>query len=249
MHLLKKVYKTSKNILFSPFVLRDYFTFRVKIKSVENKPRFSLFLKDFYPCLGDKTATTSFDTHYVYHTSWAARVLATTKPHEHVDLSSSLYFCGIASAFVPTKFYDYRPAKLNLSNLESRHADLMALPFADNSVKSLSCMHTIEHIGLGRYGEPIDPDADLKAINELIRVLAHGGNLLFVTPIGKPRIQFNAHRVYSYEQILSYFKNLDLKEFSLVPDNTKETGMIYNATKQQADEQIYGCGCFWFIKK
>ena len=110
-------------------------------------------------------------------------------------------------------------------------------------------MHTVEHIGLGRYGEPIDPDGDLKAIKELVRVLAPGGNLIFVTPIGRPRIQFNAHRIYSYEQILQYFGELKLKEFSLIPDNAREICMIYNANKDQADAQVYGCGCFWFVKK
>ena len=230
----------------SPFVLNDYFDFRAKIKSTEN--RFDILWRDFYPQIKDKTVTTGFDTHYIYHTSWAARVVAQVKPHEHVDISSSLYFCGIVSAFVPTKFYDYRPAKLNLPNLSSGHADLLALPFENNSIKSLSCMHTIEHVGLGRYGEPIDPNADLKAISELIRVLAPGGTLIFVTPVGKPRIQFNAHRIYSYEQIMDYFKDLKLKEFSLIPDNARETGMIYNATEEQADKQKYGCGCFWFTK-
>lgn len=196
----------------------------------------------------DKTTTTSFDTHYVYHTSWAAHIIAKTEPQEHIDISSSLYFCSIVSAFVPIRFYDYRPAKLNIPNLSAGHADLLALPFANDSVDSLSCMHTIEHMGLGRYGDPVDPDADLKAIDELIRVLSPKGNLLLAVPIGKSKIQFNAHRIYSYAQIREYFKNLTLKEFSLIPDNARETGMMYNANKEQADEQIYGCGCFWFVK-
>lgn len=240
----KKTCRTAINISLSPFILKDYFIFRSK-----NTSRFSLRVRDLYPQIRDKTITTNFDTHYVYHTSWAARIVAQTKPSEHIDISSILYFCGIVSAFVPVRFYDYRPAKLNLTNLNSKHADLLKLPFANNSISSLSCMHTIEHIGLGRYGEPIDPDADLKAVNELIRVLAPGGTLIFVTPVGKPRIQFNAHRIYAYDQICEYFKDLNLKEFSLIPDNALEIGMINNATKEQADSQKYGCGCFWFIKK
>ena len=150
------------------------------------------------------------------------------------------------SAFIPVKFYDYRPATIKLDNLTSKKADLNRLPFKDNSVASLSCMHTVEHIGLGRYGDPIDPNADLKAISELKRVLAIGGNLLFVVPIGRPKIQFNAHRIYSYAQIIDYFKQLQLIEFSLIPDNARETGIMVNATQKQANEQNYGCGCFWF---
>ena len=76
-----------------------------------------------------------------------------------------------------------------------------------------------------------------------------GGNLFFVVPVGKPRIQFNAHRIYSYDQIISYFPHLTLKEFSLIPDNALEIGMICNSSKEEADKQKYGCGCFWFMKK
>ena len=109
-------------------------------------------------------------------------------------------------------------------------------------------MHVVEHVGLGRYGDPIDPEGDLKAIAELIRVLAKGGNLLFVVPIGKPKLMFNAHRIYSYSQIVSYFEELELVEFSLIPDSIETGGFIHNATQEMADSQIYGCGCFWFRK-
>lgn len=200
------------------------------------------------PRLGDNTSGTEFDRHYVYHPAWAVRILAETRPAEHVDISSSLYFCSMLSAFIPTHFYDYRPADLWLDNLVADHADILALPFKDESLASLSCMHVVEHIGLGRYGDPLDPLGDLKAIAELKRVLAPGGNLLFVVPVGRPRIMFNAHRIYSYTQILSYFGDLKLMEFSLVPDNVADGGLIRNAMSDMADAQNYGCGCFFFRK-
>ena len=112
----------------------------------------ALRLRDQLPHLDDRTNTTGFDRHYIYHTAWSARVLAQTKPSEHVDIASSLYFVTTASAFVPIRFYDYRPADLDISNVSSDRADLLALPFADNSIESLSCMHVVEHVGLGRYG-------------------------------------------------------------------------------------------------
>lgn len=210
--------------------------------------RFSVYRKDFHLCLSDKTETTPFDPHYIYHPAWAARIVALTKPEKHIDIASSLHFSTLVSAFVPVEFYDYRPAKLTLEGLSSEHGDLMALPFATGSVASLSCMHTIEHIGLGRYGDPIDPDGDIKAINELKRVLAKDGNFLFVVPVGKPKIEFNAHRIYSYEQVMECFKDLTLKEFSLVPDDFKKHGLIRNADPSLVKDQNYACGCFWFSK-
>jgi len=228
-------------LLLSPLIFFDYLRF-----NENNDKRFFLSFSDFYPQIKDKTIKTRFDSHYIYHTSWAARKVRKINPQKHVDISSSLFFSGIVSAFIPIDFYDYRPADLKLSNLTGQHADLTRLQFSDNSIDSLSCMHTIEHVGLGRYGDPIDPGGDLKAISELIRVLKIGGSLLFVVPVGQPKIEFNAHRIYSYEQIAEYFKGLEMKEFTLITDKAE---YIENADKDLVKEQKYGCGCFWFVKK
>jgi SAM-dependent methyltransferase len=233
-------------VLSKLFFARTFLEF--KRLSAANAPRFLLRWKDRYPCLNDNTNSTNFDRHYIYHPAWAARVLAGTKPSLHVDFSSTLSFCSMLSAFTPVKFYDFRSTDLQLSNLTSESADLLDLPLAASSIESLSCMHVVEHIGLGRYGDRLDPDGDLKAISELKRVLAPEGTLLFVVPIGKPKIIFNAHRIYSYEQIATYFSELELKEFALIPDDPSEGGLILDATKEEADKQTYGCGCFWFRK-
>ena len=237
---MKKIIKKLIRLISSPFIIGDYQKFRQR-----SDQRFKISPCDFYPCLRDKTFKTSFDAHYVYHTAWAARKVKEISPERHTDISSSLYFSGIVSAFIPVDFYDYRPADLTLSNLKSASADLTQLFFADNSLESLSCMHTVEHIGLGRYGDPIDPVGDLKAISELKRVLAPGGSLLFVVPIGIPKIEYNAHRIYSYEMIKEYFQDFTLKEFSLIDDAGK---FIENADPEKVKDQKYGCGCFWFIK-
>lgn len=210
--------------------------------------RLSVRDEDRHACLDDATATTGFDRHYVYHTAWAARVLAQTRPDEHVDIGSSLYFAGIASAFVPIRFFDYRPAALQLDSLSSEHADLTQLAWADQSVASLSCMHVVEHVGLGRYGDPLDPDGDLKSMRELARVLAPGGSLLFVVPVGRPRVCFNAHRIYAYDQILAAFAELQLRQFSLIPDRARDGGLVIEADPSLVAAQNYACGCFWFVR-
>ena len=238
--------KLSRIITAYKKYLFDYLEFN-RLTAGKEK-RFTLNIKDRWPCLYENTGSTPFDRHYVFHTAWAARLLAENVPENHVDISSSLQFSTIVSAFVPVDFYDYRPADLKLSGLTSRSADLLALPFADDSILSLSCMHVVEHVGLGRYGDRVDPDGDLKAISELKRILAVGGRLLFVVPVGKPVIMFNAHRVYSYDQIVSYFDELKLEEFALIPDSPSTGGLIRNATKEMTDSQRYACGCFYFRK-
>jgi len=149
------------------------------------------------------------------------------------------------SAFVPVEFLDIRPAGLNLDGLSCRRGDLTALPYADGALESISCMHVVEHVGLGRYGDPLDPIGDLKAISELKRVLGPGGSLLFVVPVGKPCVRFNAHRIYGYQQIMQEFRGLQVRQFALIDD---EGSYMVDAPPEAADAQEYGCGCWWLQK-
>jgi SAM-dependent methyltransferase len=199
--------------------------------------------------LGDASATTAFDRHYVFHTAWAARVLARTRPSRHVDIGSALYFVTGVSAFVPVEFVDIRPARLGLSGLDARAGTLAALPYADRSIESLSCMHVLEHVGLGRYGDPVDYDGDLRAAAELSRVLAPGGRLLMVVPLGGvARIQFNAHRIYTREQVVGMFEGLRLDAFTLIPESAVDGDLVADPPASLLARERYGCGCFEFVR-
>ncbi len=229
-------------------IKKHKFNKEFKIFKKTDNQRFSVKSKDQYPCLNDKDMATSFDKHYVYHSAWAARKLKDISPKKHIDISSFTYFATLVSAFIPIDFYEYNPTKIDLDNLTHKYADLTRLPFDDNVVDCLSCMHVVEHIGLGRYSDAIDVDGDLKAISELKRVVAKGGYLLFVVPIGgQAKVMFNAHRIYNYRQIISYFKEFELVEFSPIPDQL-EQGIIINATEEQSNQKKYGCGCFLLQK-
>jgi SAM-dependent methyltransferase len=241
---VKTVFRQLRGLL--PFV-GEFLVFRRLLRATGRRTK--AYWRDLYPCLLDKTKETGFDRHYVYHTAWAARVLAETRPARHVDISSSLYFVSLVSAFIPIEFFDFRPAALHLRDLGVSTGDLMNLPFRDRSVASISCMHVVEHVGLGRYGEPLDPDGDLKAMHELQRVVAPGGALLLVVPVGRPRIQFNAHRVYAIGDICSALSELTLWQFALVPEHPKNGGLIIDAAPQLVERETYGCGCFWFTRK
>ena len=240
----KKIIKYFKRVINFVADFKEF-----KRQQALNSSEFSsLCWADLMPCLNDMQSTTGFDRHYLYHPAWAARVLAKTKPALHTDISSIIHFSSLVSAFIPTRFYDYRPVDVCLNDLACGAADLLKLPFNDNSIESLSCMHVVEHVGLGRYGDPIDSLGDSKSMQELSRVLAVGGNLLVVVPVGKPNIIFNAHRIYSYEQVVNAFSALNLIEFALIPEDPKDGGICYDATRLDVANQVYGCGCFWFKK-
>lgn len=227
------------------FLLYTYQYWKLKLNS---DSRFKMNWSDRKIMLEDNTKETSFDRHYTYFSAWAIRKIKDYNPDKHVDISSSLIFSALLSAFIVTEFYDLRPAKIFLSNLVSKKANIVNLPLEDNSIASLSCMHVIEHVGLGRYGDKLDTGGDKKAAKELVRVLAKGGNLLIVVPVGKPKIQFNAHRIYGYGQVIDIFDSLRLREFSLIPDKTNK-GIIVDAKSELVKKCDYACGCFWFVKE
>lgn len=196
------------------------------------------------PCLKDDDSGHNYCPIYLYHTAWAARKLMQSRPARHIDIGSLTYFSAIASAITPITFYDIHPITSHIPGMSTGSADLTGLPFADDSIMSLSCMHVMEHIGLGRYGDNIDVQGDLKAAAELVRVLAPGGQLLMVLPVGRPKIEFNAHRIYSYEQVVGMFSGLAIREFTLV--NPPE--YIENASPDRVRNLEEGAGCFWFTK-
>jgi hypothetical protein len=209
--------------------------------------RFEPQQTDWFPFLNDNTSETGFDAHYVLHTSWAARVLAKTKPKVHVSFGDSVYFVGIASAFTSVIFCDIRKSGLPFRDIKEESADLTSLPPSwTGTLQSISCMHVLEHVGLGRYGDTLDASGDRKSAAELARVLAPGGQLLMVVPLeNPPRVCFNAHRLYSYSQVMDLFPDLSLLEFTLI---TNEGQFFENADPSLLQGRKYSCGCFRYTK-
>ena len=184
--------------------------------------------------------------HYFFQDIWAAEKVFQKKPQLHIDIASRIDgFVAHLLPFCKVEYVDIRKMDSTLSNLVFKEGSILQLPYPDNSVTSLSCLHVIEHIGLGRYGEPIDPEGFAKAAAELVRVLAPGGYLYFGTPIGEEKLYFDAHRVFAVETILQ-FQGLVLEEFSLINDRARE--IIPNASYADANNCKYGCGLFAFTK-
>jgi SAM-dependent methyltransferase len=173
------------------------------------------------------------------------RRIVAQRPGEHVDIGSQAMFVNLLSAVLPVTFVDYRPLEARMEGLTIRSGDILNLPFADGSIESLSCLHVAEHIGLGRYRDPLNPHGTRLACNELKRVLAPGGNLYFALPIGKPRVCFNAHRIHSTKTIIEYFFGLDLVEYSGVHDGGR---YVEDVDIDEFVDSQYACGLFWFRK-
>jgi SAM-dependent methyltransferase len=197
--------------------------------------------RDAYPKLGDRVGVTPYDSHYLFQDTWAAQRVAEHAPERHVDVGSRVDYVCFLTAFTRVAFVDIRPLEAEIEGLESIPGSVLDLPFADGSLASVSCLHVVEHIGLGRYGDPLDPAGSRKAIAELQRVVAPGGQLLFSTPVGRPRVCFNAHRVHDPRALRELFGELELVEFAGVDD----TGAFrrHRAPEELAD-QSYACGMY-----
>jgi FkbM family methyltransferase len=197
--------------------------------------------EDLFPQLGDWREVHELDAHYFHQDTWAANRIAETRPGRHVDVGSRIDLVGFLTAVTEVTFVDIRPLQVDVERLTCVAGSILELPFADRSLESVSCLHVAEHIGLGRYGDPLDPAGSIKAMAELQRVVAPGGHLLFSGPIGRPRTCFNAHRIHDPLAVLELFGELELVEFAVVDDSGRFTRHRDPAAYR---DLTYGCGIF-----
>ena len=164
--------------------------------------------------------------------------------HDFRYIGKKLFCEGVSVESLARKFgtplyvYSQRTLTEHFRKLDQSLAPLDHLVcFAMKANSNLSVLRVLANLGSG---------FDIVSGGELQRVIAPGGSLLFVVPTGQPRVCFNAHRIYGYGQIRKAFAKLKLEQFSLIPDDAAEGGLILHADKRQADKQKYACGCYWF---
>jgi SAM-dependent methyltransferase len=200
--------------------------------------------EELAPNLFDRQNTQSGAGHYFYQDVWALNKLAELGPAEHHDIGSRFDgFVGQATAICPIICYDIRPPNFRLPRFEFRQGNILSLPLEDQSVRSLSCLHVGEHIGLGRYGDSLDPKGTWKALKELMRVLAQEGQLLLSLPIGRERVCFNAERIWHPNRAIEALQELTLVEFKAVDDRGE---FQENISPQELVNAKYGCGLYCF---
>jgi hypothetical protein len=193
--------------------LSSFFKDYLKYKKLEQNTSFSLETQNLFPRIYDKTTNHEIDPVYFIQGSWCARKVFENKPSHHYDIASQALMVGIISQFTPTTMVDIRPLTITLPNLSFVTGDITKLPFKDKEIQSLSSICVIEHIGLGRYRDPLDQFGTEKAAKELSRVLVSGGNLYISVPIDtQSKVYFNAHRAFTRDHVINLFKGLKLVE-------------------------------------
>lgn len=207
----------------------------------------------FYPILTDKYDTSGKARgQYFYQDLFVANQIFKNSPVRHIDIGSRIDgFVSHVASFRPVEVLDIRPLSDKLQNISFVQADLMNPQAAFiESTDSLSCLHTIEHFGLGRYHDPIDVDGHLKGLENMYKFLKKDGIFYFSTQIGPQRIEFNAHRIFSVAYLLDIFKGkYELQSFAYIDDQDRLFTDV-----QLTEEGIranFGCrmGCGIFILK
>jgi SAM-dependent methyltransferase len=201
--------------------------------------------RDAFPKLTDRQLSSPYDAHYLHQDTWAAQRIAELGPARHVDVGSRVDLVCFLTAITPVTFVDIRPLSAQIEGLESIAGSVLEMPYDDRSLPSVSCLHVAEHIGLGRYGDPLDPTGTRRAASELQRIIAPGGQLLFSLPVGRRRVCFNAHRIHDPHDVRGLFNELELVEFAGVDD---EGGFRRHRELDELVGQSYACGMFQFVR-
>jgi SAM-dependent methyltransferase len=231
-----------------PFYCHDL----IKFKQYKNS---DFIFGPLKPVFSDRFAASGcMSGHYFHQDLFVARKIFINNPKRHVDIGSRIDgFIAHVATFREIEVIDIRQQKSVVINIVFKQADLMILPEdMINSCDSVSALHSIEHFGLGRYGDPLDGNGHLKAIHNIAQMLQENGTFYFSVPIGRQRIEFNAHRVFSIEYLINILsEHFDLTSFSYVNDKGDliEDAEIASVSIKNNFDCNFGCGIFELKKK
>lgn len=207
-----------------------------------------------YMILDDyKASAGSASGHYFHQDLLVASFIKKENPIKHIDIGSRIDgFVAHVASFREIEVMDIRNLEIsehkNINFIQKDMMDKNSLE--ENITDSISCLHAIEHFGLGRYGDKIDINGHINGFNNIIKMLKSGGKLYISFPIGKRNeIHFNAHRVFHHNDIFNWNESLDniiLERFDFVDDRGKLN--LNKNLNTDCKEIKFGCGIYTFQK-
>ncbi len=238
--------QAARSLLAVPNLLHDAMEYQK-----QGPPRsFRLSVRRVMPMLSDYRGNAGIAKGPYFHQDlWAARKIFRCRPQRHLDIGSRVDgFISHLLVFMDVEVIDILPLDSRVTGLTFQQEDATSLAgLKDNSVVSLSSLHAAEHFGLGRYSDPVDAWAHTKFMSSLERVLSPGGILYFSVPIGRERLEFNAHRIFDVTTVLAQFNQLNLVSFSYVDDAGDLHGDV--CPSRVPRNTSCGCGLFEFTKE
>lgn len=226
---------------------------REKYEKLNSRKNFDIDEKCLWPIMGDKYALAGGTGNYFWQDLWAARRIIRSGVREHFDIGSRLdgFIAHLLAADVDVTMIDIREfpgGKIeHLHTIVDDATTLQQIP--DESIESMSALCSLEHFGLGRYGDTVDPEGCFKCFANIQRKIRAGGRLYISVPIGRERVEFNAHRVFFVSTIVECFSSMYLEEVSCTAGGQIEYGIDIHKYDNDPHHGAYRYGLFAFIKK
>ena len=115
-------------------------------------------------------------------------------------------------------YYGGQPTTIEYNKIISQDPRLKVMTVAEYNNNPIQfdaavSISSFEHDGLGRYGDPLNPEGDFEAMRKTKGMIKPGGLLFLAIPVGVDTLVWNAHRVYGrmrLEKLLSDWKILDV---------------------------------------
>jgi hypothetical protein len=164
-----------------------------------------------WPCLVDKYTDSGMAKGGYFHQDLlVARKIFENNPECHIDIGSRVDgFVAHVASFRKIYVIDIRATLNSVKNIIFIQQDFMG-DLDENmteSCDSVSCLHALEHFGLGRYGDTLNYNGHLIGLDNLYFILKKQGKLYLSVPTGVPqRIEFHAHRIFSIKYLLKQFE-------------------------------------------
>jgi hypothetical protein len=228
------------NIRYIHIYIRDYFEFK-KLSHIDH----------ILPVLGEhKEKSSKVIKHYFNQDLLVASYIFKNSPKKHVDVGSRVDgFVAQVASFRKIEVIDIRKNNFQFKNIIFKKKDITKIDKSMvNYCDSLSCLHTLEHFGLGRYGDQLDPSGHIKGFNNLIKILKTNGILYISFPISNKNVTyFNSERSFNPKEILKWSNKLKLIKFDFINDDDK---IFLDVNLDKFYKNIkYGCGIYTFKKK
>lgn len=238
-----------RGLRLTPRFFRDYIKFR---KSYNGEIELQPFLHDSTQEGG------STRNEYFWQDLFVARLIFGAAPDKHVDIGSRVDgFVSHVASYRSIEVFDVRPIKAVVPGVIFKKADLMdlaSLPLSgsDGYCDSLSCLHALEHFGLGRYGDPINPSGYKLGLFNMTRLLKKSGLFYLSIPIGRERVEFNANWIFDPRAIVNIANEVRLKlvNFHLIySDQPPKEVSVHKDSFELLAYEDYNLGLFIFRKE
>ena len=153
----------------------------LEYKKLNTRVNFEIRSEYLWPIVKDKYVYAGTISNYFWQDLWAARLIYRSKVNKHFDIGSRVdgFLAHLLAMDIDVTVIDIRKFPGKVEGLHTIVDDATKLEqVEDNSIESMSALCSLEHFGLGRYGDPIDPEACFKCFKEIQRKIMGGGKLI-----------------------------------------------------------------------